>query len=185
MELPKDKTVGNPHVAFDSTGMVFAVMAQQASRDGHYIHLYDARNFTGGAFSEMSVATSSMQQAMTAHGLPSNDNSNDITLNKIDFNGSGNRMLVQSDQGLAFVLDGYEGTVQRVFAPSNGSSGTVSCFTSDDQSVLLGSESGTLQCYDIESGALVKQLEGHTGRVNAIACNPKYKQVASSCSSTW
>ena len=56
MDLPTDRTTGNPHVVFDSTGMVFAVMAQQQQQQqqhtatmgggGHYIHLYDARNFS-------------------------------------------------------------------------------------------------------------------------------------------
>jgi COMPASS component SWD2 len=189
MDLPTDRTTGNPHVVFDSTGMVFAVMAQQrpSHGDGHYIHLYDARNFQGGAFSEMSISNQALLDAMAAHHI-STPYSSTITLNKIDFNVSGNRMLVQSDQGLAFVLDGYDGNVQRVVAPGDSSSsGTVSCFTPDDQSVLLGSDHGCIDVYDIASGACIKQMEGHppSSRINAIACNPKYQQIASSCRSTW
>lgn len=208
MELPKDKVDGSSHpsVAFDLTGMVFAVMAQQASAGvgdgGHYIHLYDARNFSGGAFSEMSISNASLLEAIGTHQLQpppstSNTNTNTLSLNKIDFNGSGSRMLVQSEEGYAFVLDGYEGTVQRVFAPSsNGNTSSsataakvVSCFTQDDQSVLLGSSdnSGTMDCYDIQSGTLVQQLQvqGDTGGIRAIACNPKYNQIASSGTNTW
>jgi COMPASS component SWD2 len=191
MDLPTDRTIGNPRVVFDSTGMVFAVMAQQQASNGggHYIHLYDARNFQGGAFSELSISNQALLDAIATQQVstPSHSSST-FTFNKIDFNVSGNRMLVQSDQGLAFVLDGYEGTVQRVFAPGGYSSGgTVSCFTPDDQSVMLGNDHGTIDVYDIASGACVKQMEGHapSSRINAIACNPKYQQIASSCTSTW
>ena len=185
-ELPTDTTEGPPNVVFDSTGMVFAIMAQQSgSGGGHYIHLYDARNFQGGAFSEIQVSSKQIQDAVTTHRI-ANPPTSPITFNKIDFNKSGNRILCQSDQGLTFVLDGYEGTVQRVFqSPTNGSNGVVSCFTPDDQSVLVGCDSGVIDCYNLQSGTLVKQLEGHTGPVNAIACNPKYRQIASSCTSTW
>ncbi|KAG7336777.1 WD repeat-containing protein [Nitzschia inconspicua] len=215
MDLPRDKTTGKPFVAFDSTGMVFAVLAQQQQQQpfsgngvvvdggtgGYYIHLYDARNFQGGAFSEMFVTNASLQQGMTTHRIPpptsttsTSTSTNSIVLNKIDFNGSGNRILVQSEQGPTFVLDGYEGTVQRVFAPSNTlSTGIVSsCFTPDDQYVLLGTENGTVDCYDIVSGALVRNMTAGNNNNNnntttnnygthTIACNPKYKQIVSSC----
>ncbi|KAG7340310.1 anaphase-promoting complex subunit 11 RING-H2 finger-domain containing protein [Nitzschia inconspicua] len=223
MDLPKDKTTGKPFVAFDSTGMVFAVLAAQQQQQqqpfsssvdgggtgGYYIHLYDARNFQGGAFSEMFVTNASLQQGMTTHRIPpppppppmstttsTSTSNNTIVLNKIDFNGSGNRILVQSEQGPTFVLDGYEGTVQRVFAPSNTlSTGIVSsCFTPDDQYVLLGTENGTVDCYDIVSGALVRNMtagnntatatttsRNNSHGIHTIACNPKYKQIVSSC----
>jgi COMPASS component SWD2 len=190
MDLPTDRTTGKPHVVFDSTGMVFAVMAQQAlNSGGHYIHLYDARNFQGGAFSEMSISNQALFDAMATHNIPTpSPATSTITFNKIDFNVSGNRILVQSDQGLAFVLDGYEGTVQRVFSPGDSSSvGTVSCFTPDDQSLLLGNNHGSVDVYDIATGACIKQLEGHppSSRISAMACNPKYQQIASSCTNTW
>jgi WD40 repeat protein len=181
MDLPGN-TEGNPYIVFDSTGMVFSVMAEMAGKQGFYIHLYDARNFQGGAFSEMQVPRKSLEDAITTHRVtPPTEH---LIMNSITFNSSGNRILVQSEQGLAFVLDGYEGTVQRVFESSRGK-GTVSCFTPDDQSVLMGSESGIIDCWNIQSGTVVKQLEGHVGPVGAIACNPKFKQIASSCTNTW
>jgi WD40 repeat protein len=182
-KLP-EQTVGNSNVVFDSTGMVFAIMARMTAGQGHYIHLYDARNFQGGAFSEIQVPSKSLTDAVSTHRISIPEPLKNITFNNIDFNKSGNRILCQSDQGLTFVLDGYEGTVQRVFQPPQGNA-TVSCFTPDDQSVLVGTDTGVVDCYNIQSGTIVKQLEGHTGPVNAIACNPKYRQIASSCSNTW
>jgi WD40 repeat protein len=146
-----------------------------------YIHLYDARNFTGGAFSEMKVLTKDLEDAMATHRVSAPVDS--VAWKAIHFNGSGNQMLVQADPGLAILLDGYEGTVQRIFE-SKTSKGTVSCFTPDDQCVLMGTEAGTIEVYNVHSGSLVKTLEGHLGPVTALACNPKYAQIASSCTNT-
>ena len=91
--------------------------------------------------------------------------------------------MVQADPGLAIVLDGYEGTVQRIFQPS-ASKGTVSCFTPDDKYVLMGTEKGGIECMNIQTGGVEKRLEGHLAPVGALACNPKHAQIASSCKST-
>jgi COMPASS component SWD2 len=171
---------------FDSTGMVFAVMAGMANSQGHYIHLYDARNYTGGAFSELQILNTSVQEAMGTHRITAVPSTEQLTFNSLKFNLSGSRMLAQSDQGLAVVLDGYEGTVQRIFqAETDGSRGTVSCFTTDDQSLLMGTEDGTIDCWNIQSGIHVKTLKGNNGPIRALECNPKYQQIASSCTSTW
>ena len=101
----------------------------------------------------------------------------------MEFNKSGSQILVQADR-LALVLDGYEGTVQRIFAPSDGSAGISSCFTPDDQAVLMGTEKGNVEVFNVQSGTSVKTLEGHLGPVGTVLCNPKYAQIASSCTDT-
>ena len=151
------------------------------SRLDQHIHLYDARNFTGGAFSEMKVLNKDLEQAMATLQVKSPVAS--VVWRSIEFNGSGNQILVQADPGLAILLDGYEGTVQKIFE-SKSSNGTVSCFTPDDQCILMGTEAGTIEVYNVQSGFLVKTLEGHLGPVTALACNPKYAQIASSCTNT-
>jgi len=197
LDLPASSVsnAGNPRVVFDSTGMVFTIMAEMSKGEGHYMHLYDARNYQGGAFSELKLTTKSVQEALRTHRVPvpppgtstSSDPSKQtahgtaLTLNKIDFNVSGNRILVQSGEGLSLVLDGYEGTVQRVFSSTRGK-GVVSCFTPDEKSVLVGSDAGTIDVFDLQSGTAVKQLEGGHGpggAVKALACNPKHAQIAS------
>mmetsp|Transcript_4103 Transcript_4103/g.10111 ORF Transcript_4103/g.10111 Transcript_4103/m.10111 type:complete len:337 (-) Transcript_4103:103-1113(-) len=189
LDVPKE-TEGTPHVAFDSTGMVFAAMASMAGGQGHYVHLYDARNYHGGAFAEMKISTKILEEAMTTHRVtptptPSSPPSL-LSFKSIEFNQNGNQILVQSEEGLAVILDGYDGAVQRIFQPSSptGGKGTTSCFTPDDKSVLIGTENGTVECWDVVSGRVVKTLEGHKGPVGAVAANPKYNQIASSCSNT-
>jgi len=188
-------STGNPRAVFDSTGMVFTILAEMAGGEGHYIHLYDARNYQGGAFSELKLTTQSVHEALRTHRVvpppPSSDSSKQtahgtaLTLNNIAFNATGNRILVQSEEGLSLVLDGYEGTVQRVFASTQGK-GVVSCFTPDEKSVLVGSDAGIIDVYDVQSGMAVRKLEGGhgpSGSVAALACNPKYAQIASGGSS--
>lgn len=129
----------------------------------------------------MQVNSKDLNNSIATHRIPTP--TEPIKFKSIDFNCSGNQMLVQADPGLAIVLDGYEGTVQRIFASPN-SKATVSCFTPDDQFVLMGTEAGAVQCLNIQSGAVVKSLEGHLGPVGALKCNPKYAQIASSCTNT-
>ena len=144
--------------------------------------MYDARNFVGGAFCELQVKNEDVQKAMAAHRVTAP--AEPLVFNQIDFNMSGNRMLVQSDDpGLALVLDGYDGVIQRVLQSSTGKI-TSSCFTPDDQCVLTGTESGGIDCWNLQSGAVVKHMEGHMGPVGALACNPKYAQIASACTNT-
>jgi COMPASS component SWD2 len=191
MDLPKDSvgTSTQPRAVFDSTGMVFTVLAEMAGGEGHYIHLYDARNYQGGAFSELKLTSKAVNEAMVTHRVPppppKAPGVSPLTLNKISFNVSGNRILVHASEGYALVLDGYEGAVQRIFRSSRGNA-LVSCFTPDEKSLLVGSDSdGLVDVYDIQSGRAVKTLEGghgtgsEAGAVTSLACNPKYAQIAS------
>lgn len=187
MDLPKD-SVGlssNPRAVFDSTGMVFTVMAEMARGEGHYIHLYDARNYQGGAFSELKLTSKAINEAMVTQRVPPPPpkaaGSSPLTIDKISFNESGNRILVHASEGYAMVLDGYEGTIQRIFRSSRGNA-KVSCFTPDEKSLLVGSDTdGLVDVYDLQSGSAVAALEGGHGggSITALACNPKYAQIAS------
>jgi len=182
MDLPAE-TDGVPHTVFDSTGMVFSVMAQMKGGQGNCIHLYDVRNFGGGAFSEMKVLASDVQKAMQTQRVTTNPANQPLTWKTMDFNPSGNRILIEADPGITIVLDGYNGTVQRIFQSKEGKP-TSACFTPDDQSVLVADDTGTVDCWNIQSGTVVKTLEGHVGPVGVVKCNPKYSQIASSCSNT-
>jgi WD40 repeat protein len=144
--------------------------------------LYDVRNFSGGAFSEIKVHSKDVQQAMATQRVTVPQDK-PLAWNSMDFNLSGNRILIEADAGLTLILDGYEGTVQRIFQSKNGTA-TSACFTPDDQSVLIANDAGSVDCWNIQSGTIVKTLEGHLGPVGAVKCNSKYSQIASSCSNT-
>jgi WD40 repeat protein len=105
----------------------------------------------------------------------------------IDFNKSGKQILIGAKGGVAHTVDGYEGTVLHSFqaeGESNSHLPVAACFTSDDQSVLCGNNDGTVSCYQSDSGLLARKLRGHVDRVGCVAANPKYKQIASSCTNT-
>lgn len=88
------------------------------------------------------------------------------------------------------IVDGYDGSITNVFF-AEGLDGTPmsgvtagACFTSDGNTVLVGNANGTISCYDAINGTMVKQLKGHVGAVGCIESNPKYAQIASSCTNT-
>eukprot|EP00546_Thalassionema_frauenfeldii_P001578 CAMPEP_0178937088 /NCGR_PEP_ID=MMETSP0786-20121207/25553_1 /TAXON_ID=186022 /ORGANISM="Thalassionema frauenfeldii, Strain CCMP 1798" /LENGTH=326 /DNA_ID=CAMNT_0020615601 /DNA_START=86 /DNA_END=1063 /DNA_ORIENTATION=+ len=169
LELPT-ASEGEPFAAFDSTGLVFGITAAMTAQQGHYIHLYDARNYSGGAFAEMKVTTAQLEKELTPQMARSEWTS-------MKFNASGNQILVTGKDGLVLTLDGYEGTVQRSFT---GKGTTTACWTPDDKTVLTGADDGTLSCWNADTGALIKKLErGHNGPISWVGVNPKYSMFAS------
>lgn len=141
----------------------------------------------------MQVSRDSLEKAIQNQGGVAPDRALELsksTWNSIQFNSSGNQLIVGTDKGLCIILDGFEATVQRVFCPSRSTDrAAVCCFTPDDKTVLSGNDDGTITCYDVNTGNVVKKLEGHSGPVGCIASNPKYAQFASACSNvalwTW
>jgi len=191
----------SPRAVFDRSGLVFGIQAEMPKKEGNYIHLYDARVYDRGAFAEFKFTTQLLQDAMKTHQIV-NPPPGPLTINKIDFNVEGDRILCQTSEGLALVLDGFNGTIQRIFQPSSTTTshdakGTVSCFTHDGKSLLMGNDNGIIDVYDLQSGTTVKQLkvttvqqqiEQHSsspddvgGGITALTCNPKYHQIASGC----
>ena len=169
-------------VAYDSTGLVFAIAAPSADAQQYHVHLYDARNYSGGAFAELTVAQSDLVVALEQHSLPAERAT--AAWKSMEFNRAGDRILVSAERGLAIVLDGFEGTIQRVMV-EEGDGTAVCCFTSDDKTVLQGGNpDGSISCWNIEMGTVQKKLTGHVGPVKCIASNPMYTQIASSCTQT-
>jgi WD40 repeat protein len=155
---------------------------------GHYVHLYDARNYGAGAFAELKVSQQDLEKAIQGHTTTDMNRAAALSrgyFQTLSFNTSGSSILVGADQGMTVVLDGFEGTIQRVFVGSPSSTRpAVSCFTTDDRTILCGNDDGSILCWDFATGALSKKLTGHFGPVTAIASNPKYAQFASACSQT-
>jgi COMPASS component SWD2 len=192
MKLPAEAATGTPVSVFDSTGLVFAIaaaMADDSKEAGHYLHLYDARNYAAGAFAELKVAREDLEKAIQSHAAATISQERAAELSRADwasmqFNASGNQILVGAGQGMSIVLDGFEGTVQRVLVDRPSSASSCCCFTSDDKTVLQGNDDGSITCWSVESGTVVKRLEGHPGPVTCVAANPMYTQIASACANT-
>ena len=106
----------------------------------------------------------------------------------MDFNKSGKQLLLGTNGGVAHTVDGYEGTVLYSFQmdgdADNSALPMAACFTCDDKSILCGNGDGTVSCYQADSGLLARKLRGHVDRVTCVSSNPKYAQIASSCTNT-
>jgi len=188
LKLPAE-TTGDPLAVFDSTGLVFAVTAAMSDNQGHYIHLYDARNYSGGGFAELVVSQADLETAIQSQVSVSATRAAELSRvawKSIAFNLSGDQILIGADMGMTILLDGFEGTIQRILVPpgTNYSRPAVVCFTPDDKTVLAGHDDGSISCWDVATGALVNTLKGNTGRVNCVEPNPKYAQIASGCTHT-
>lgn len=198
MEMPKNGNGmtldphGHPITSFDSTGLVFGIAAPIDGGAGHIIHLYDARNYSTGAFSEMKLESSTLLNAIQTK-CPFVQPMEASTLcgaqwTGMKFNKSGKQILITTNTGIVLMIDGYDSnTVTHTFlseglgATSRGMLPAAATFSSDDQTVLVGNENGTISCYDAVDGSFLKKLEGHVGTVRCIASNPKYAQIASAC----
>lgn len=99
----------------------------------------------------------------------------------LSFDMSGNQILATGKNGLALLLDGFDGSVQQNFS-SMGT--TCACFTPDDKTVLTGNVDGSVGCWNVATGAMLKKMEGHPSRIGCIASNPKYAMFASCCTNT-
>lgn len=185
LKLPTQETEGTPMARFDATGLVFAISTAMKENAGNYLHMYDARNYGAGAFAELKVMREDVEKALQS--IPS---ANAVGLSQcrwksLQFNQSGDRVLVGAEKGLSLLLDGFEGTVQRAVSSTHPTTrDAVACFSADDKTILQGNDDGSINCLDIASGNVVKTLTGHLGPVTCIAANPKFAQVASSCSQT-
>ncbi|KAK1742491.1 WD40 domain-containing protein [Skeletonema marinoi] len=189
LKLPQN-VEGPPLAAFDSTGLVFGITAKMAGDEGNHINLFDARNYSAGPFSEMQVKRQDIEAKLRASGSTP-ERAYALSRSEwtsIDFNKSGKQILIGTNGGVAHTVDGYEGSVMHSFQMEGGAGSTplpmATCFSSDDQAVICGNNDGTVSCYQADSGLLARKLRGHVDRVNCLAANPKYAQIASSCTNT-
>ncbi len=158
------------------------------------IHLYDARNYSSGAFAEMKLDRASVVNSISSKlSRPDMNVSTELANARwttMRFNKSGKQILVTTDKGIVLMIDGYDGKLTHSFLSSSASNGATetqpssACFSSDDKTVLCGNEDGSISCYDSTTGELVRVMKGHVGNVGCIATNPKYQQFASSCTNT-
>jgi WD40 repeat protein len=187
----KEETEGTPMAQYDSTGLVIAISTMMKNQAGHHLHMYDARNYQAGAFAELKVLRTDVETAIAQHVNvavipPANvAGLGPCVWKSLQFNKGGDRLLVRAEKGLTLLLDGFDGTVQKAFCTGRPTArDAVACFASDDKTVLQGNDDGSITCWDIDTGMNIRTLSGHIGPVSCLASNPKYTQLASSCSQT-
>ena len=183
----------SPLAVFDSTGLVFGVTAQKDNLQGYHLHLYDARNHGAGAFAELNVNQSDLTDAIMKAAATA-ASQKPITQDRaamlaqqpwanMQFNASGTQILIGAGQGVSILLDGFEGTIQKVLLSNRSNSSAVSCFTRDDKYVLTGNDEGTVDCWQVDTGSVIRRLDTGAGvPVEQLAFNPSYSQFACAAS---
>jgi COMPASS component SWD2 len=188
LKLP-EKAIRSPMSAFDYTGLVFGIIAAMGGDcKGYFLHLYDSRNYSAGAFAELKILQSDLETAIQSHVNVAPDRAKELSKaewKSIKFNMSGDRILIGTDLGMCILLDGFTGAIQRILLGNDPTEqAAISCFTSDDETVLVGNGNSTISCWSVQTGEVIQTLSGHTGPVTCVAANPKYKQIATACSQT-
>lgn len=182
---------GSPLVNFDSSGVIFGVMAQNLKDFSHTLRLYDARNYSTGPFQEISPPTSLQIRALQQEyphlieetlAKPPKCN-----WNGFEFSRDGSHILINTDSEIVWLIDSFRNDVQpKVFGPrKNESNIKLGCTVSTDcQTVLIGNEDNDILLYNKNTAELLTTLTGHVSPVGCIAFNPKYDVWASACGNT-
>ncbi|KAF9941802.1 WD repeat-containing protein 82 [Mortierella alpina] len=130
--------VGRPAVAFDPSGLVFAVAL------GSTLRLYDVKSFDQGPFSSATIGENIGVNPAT------------IVATQLEFSSDGKYILVTTAGDAHYIIDAYhpKDTCFRLIGHySYGnelfSSGEEACWTPDGKSVVSGSRDGGVYVWDI------------------------------------
>ena len=152
----------SPLVAYDSSGVVFAVAINTFSR----ILLYDMNNFDKEPFLTMALEDPTLAQI----SFPPRQ----IYMTSISFSSSGSYLLVGTSGDAHYILDAFEGHllakleghiglergrlgVALSVNPTKGISGEEVCWTPDSKFIIGGSLDGKLHVWDVQN------LPSHSG----------------------
>ncbi|KAF7327529.1 WD-REPEATS-REGION domain-containing protein [Mycena kentingensis (nom. inval.)] len=183
-----------PLVAYDSTGVVFAVAVNQYSR----ILLYDHANFDKAPFLVITLEDSTLAQI----SFPPRT----IYMTSLAFSANGKYILVGCSGDAHYILDAFEGhllakleghvglerrmmTAPSIIQPVKGCSGEEVGWTPDSKFVVAGSLDGKILVWDtqnlpIKTGPVdltapplrlqpIVTLDGHPGPSRCVRFNPR------------
>lgn len=153
-------TSGRPAVAYDPSGLVFAV----ASTGARCVNLYDARKFASGPFSTLSVI------------LPRVD----TEVAHVKFSPDGKLLLLATTTNHVSLIHSFTGNHERTFTSHANGSGLPleASFSACGSYVASGSEDGSVRVWNASSGAEVAVLTGHSHAVHCVRFSPRHALVA-------
>ncbi len=189
--LPHSHPFGVPIVNFDSSGVIFGVMAQNLKDHSHTLRLYDARNYSAGPFQDISPPTNLQIKALTQeypHLL-------EETLarppkcfwNGFEFSRDGSHILINTDSEIVWLIDSFRNDIQpKVFGPrkNDGNLKLGCCLSTDCQTAFVANDENEILVYNKDTTELLTTLTGHVSPVGCLAFNPKYDVWASACGNT-
>ncbi|KIP11165.1 hypothetical protein PHLGIDRAFT_28082 [Phlebiopsis gigantea 11061_1 CR5-6] len=190
----------SPVVAYDSSGLVFAVAINQYSR----ILLYDQANFDKSPFLTITLE----DPTLSLISYPPRP----IFMTSLSFSSSGKYLLVGCSGNAHYIIDAFEGhllakleghiglerrklTAKESIEPSRGVSGEEVSWTPDSKFVVGGSLDGKILLWDAQhlpqkEGPVdlkappirlqpVAKLEGHPGPARCVKFNPRLAMMCS------
>ncbi|CAO3569198.1 unnamed protein product [Mortierella alpina] len=142
--------VGRPAVAFDPSGLVFAVAL------GSTLRLYDVKSFDQGPFSSATI------------GENLGVNPAAIVATQLEFSSDGKYILVTTAADAHYIIDAYhpKDTCFRLvghysYGNETFSSGEEACWTPDGKSVVSGSRDGGVYVWDIARAIADRAAAGY------------------------
>lgn len=178
---------GHPIVAYDPSGLVFAIALNERSS----ILLYDIRKFDQNPFATITIDdTAALSQVTMPPRIP--------VITHLSFNHTGQYILAGTSGDVHYVIDSYTGQLmyrltghvglERAngasvgLVPKAGISGQEMCWTPDGRMVLAGSATGQVYVWALPErppSALPSTLHSHTtlqgqeGTPRVVAFNPR------------
>lgn len=188
-----------PIVAYDATGMVFAVGINQYSR----ILLYDQANYDKAPF--LTIPLEDPTLALISYPP------RPICMTSMSFSLNGKYLLVGCSGNAHYVLDAFDGAliakleghsglerksinVQLGIEPQKGISGEEVCWTPDSKYVVSGSLDGKIVIWDLQNLPQraeaergkhplrvqpMTALDGHPGPARCVKFNPRFAMMCS------
>lgn len=189
-----------PIIAYDSTGVVFAVAVNHYSR----ILLYDQANFDKAPFLVITLEDPTLARV----SYPPRP----IYMTSMSFSSNGKYLLIGCSGDAHYIVDAFEGhllakleghiglerrsmSAAPTIEPSRGSSGEEVCWTPDSKFVVGGSLDGKILVWDVQnlptrSGEVdlkippaqippLAVLEGHPGPSRCLRFNPRFSMMCS------
>ncbi|KAF8656806.1 hypothetical protein AX16_002356 [Volvariella volvacea WC 439] len=188
----------SPIVAYDVTGVVFAVGLNQYSK----ILLYDQANFDKAPF--LTITLEDPTLALVSYPP------RPICITSLAFSPNGKYLLVGCSGNAHYIVDAFDGQLlakleghtglerramgtQPNIEPAKGISGEEICWTPDDKFVVSGSLDGRIYMWDIPEFAPTREdekvkmkqihptitLEGHPGPSRCVRFNPRLAMLCS------
>ncbi|KAG0221424.1 WD40-repeat-containing domain protein [Mortierella sp. GBAus27b] len=151
--------IGQPAIAFDPSGLVFAVAL------GCLLRLYDVKVFDQGPF----------DTGMIGQSLGINPNS--VVATQLEFSSDGKNILVTTASEAHYIVDSYKPSTTRFRLVGHYSygnepfqSGGEACWTPDGKCIISGSKEGSIYVWDIAK-AIADQAAGHVNGASGSVMN--------------
>lgn len=173
-------------VAYDSSGVVFGVVAKSTQTGQHSVKLYDARNYEKGPFINIAPTEEVVQNSLTkSHPDMEPSHVHRVLASAwhdFCFSPDGAKVLVNTSSDVLLCLDGFRPDVEPVVLSGRKNSSNMLLgvsFSPDSKHVYAGTEDKQVLVYDSLSGEQSGVLSGeHMTAVTAVKCNPKYDVIA-------